>query len=97
MDLEQDSLGLCPNCQALNASWGTETCPEETSKTPEGRSGTFRVQGFGLFLSFLFFFHFVDLNCCTISSHTSEKNMLFEPSRGVPPWREPLLPFFFFL
>ena len=30
----------------------------KTSKTPEGRSATFKVQGKGFFLFLLFFFHF---------------------------------------
>ena len=46
---------------------------DRTSKTPEGRSATFRVRGSGF--SFLFFF---DLNCCTISRYISD---FFEPSR----------------
>ena len=48
-------------------------CRLNTSKTPEGRSATFRVQGSGFF--FVFFFSslgcsesdFVGLNLCTIS------------------------------
>ena len=36
------------------------------SKTPEGRSATFRVHGLGFFF-FFFFFPFFDLNCCKIS------------------------------
>ena len=59
-----------------------------TSKTPEGRSATFRVQDLFFFDAFLIVFIF-DLNCCTISWNTSESliNQIFEPSREVAPFR----------
>ena len=56
---------------------------KKTSKRPEGRSATFKVQGL-VFFFFLFFFSFdsFDLNSCTISCNFSLKKHVVEPSRG---------------
>ena len=64
---------------------------KNASKTPAGRSATFRVQGLGLFFLFLFF----DLNCCKISCNISYKQF-FEPSRRVRPLWRPFFDFFHF-
>ena len=63
---------------------------KNTSKTPGGRSATFRVQGSVFSFVFLFFsffdFHLFDLNCCTISCIISfSKKRTFFWSRL---WRE---------
>ena len=53
----------------------------KSRRTPEGRSATFRVQGF--FLKKISFFHVFGLNCCTISCNISQiKN--FERSLVCP-------------
>ena len=49
----------------------THSNPSETSETLEGRSATFRVQGF------VFFFFIVGLNCRTISCDISLKKSFF--------------------
>ena len=62
-----------------------------TSKTLEGLSATFRVQGLVVF-SFSFF----ELNCCTISCSISDrKNMLWAVSGGTL-WSPLCFSFFFF-
>ena len=52
------------------------------SKTPEGRSATFRVEGLVVYLFFDCFFIF-DLNCSTISCNISLKKTFFGSSREV--------------
>ena len=70
------------------------------SKTPEGRSATFRIQFLFEKMCFSFFPYssaqnlFLALNCCTISRDISYNKHVFEPSRVYP--LDACLFFFFF-
>ena len=52
-----------------------------TSRTPEGRSATFRVQGLRFVFSSLFF-NIFGLNCCTIYGNISHDKINFLSSLG---------------